>query len=259
MKLLKLIPILFIGLFFVSCGGNQTQNSTKIENSENSTIEPQKSISNSTQSKIDKWKNEKNSNSKRLSSKDFSKFDFSDFWEKQFDLGYIGNNYQRLVITFEKVTKIDSDEYSVVGFSQVKSNICKFKGKISNLTFNQIKLSDDDCQGFNYENANSRGFIIADFILEEDSNQKGSGVFMGILQSQWVIDLNGNIEQTFSECGDSERGDQFFGDWISYKGGAKFVAWGVYKIPFSEELDMGSSDFCPDERYINNGWEEFKR
>jgi hypothetical protein len=263
MRILNLLAILIIGLLIISCGKKQSQNSGELDYSENmseqSNAESLKKISSQTQSKIDKWKNECDAISNRVSSNEFSKYDFSKFWEKKYDLGYIGKNFQRMLITFEKVTKISSDEYSIVGFSQVKSNVCKFKGTIHNITFNQYKLLEDDCQGYNYENALSRGCVIADFKIEEDPNQKGTGVFLGVLQSQWVILANGNIEQTFSGCGDGEIGDQFFGDWISYKGGNKFVAWGVYRIPFSDELDIGASEFCPVEEYINYGWEEYKQ
>jgi hypothetical protein len=71
---------------------------------------------------------------------------------------------------------------------------------------------EDECG--EYEgNLSNKGCLIADFILEEDANQKSTGVFIGLLESYWLIDANNEIHKGTVGCGDGEYGEQFFGEW----------------------------------------------
>jgi hypothetical protein len=216
--------------------------------------------------KIEAWKKENTVSTRRLSANEFEKYDLSDFWKEPYILGYIGSNFQRLYITFEKIKRISTTEYQVTGFSQVKSNICQFRGVIHNITFNQYlsseanygNVNENFCDLYDDHEVLARGNLMADFRLEEEPGQKGSGVFVGMLESQWVKLTNEKLFRTNKGCMGGETGSQFFGEWISYKGSRKFVAWGIYRIPFSDKLDIGASEFSPVDEYINNGWEEFK-
>jgi hypothetical protein len=252
----KILISFIVALLLMSCGKKSPVSDATVSNSP---VEQKKEISAKTKAKIEKWKKETTASTKRLSANEFAKYDLSAFWKTSYSLGYIGNNYQRMYITFEKVRKVSSTEYRVEGFSQVKSNVCNFTGVIKNIEYNQDKKYWEDECGEYEGNLSNKGCLIADFILEEDANQKSTGVFIGLLESYWLMDANNEIHKGTVGCGDGEHGEQFFGEWISYKGGVKPVAWGEYRIPFSGDLDNGAGEFIPDKKYIDNGWEEYKQ
>jgi hypothetical protein len=262
----KILISFIVALLFVSCGKESPSSETTASNSpveQKKESEEKKEISAKTKAKIEKWKKETTASTKRLSANEFAKYDLSVFWKTSYSLGYIGNNYQRLYITFEKVRKISSTEYRVEGFSQVKSNVCNFTGVIKNIEYNQYKVVDYDCScaDLGIENPEKQGCLFADFVIEEDASQKNTGVFLGMLEAQWIIDTNGQLHKGQVGCGSSQPySDQFLGEWISYKGGSKPVAWGEGEIPLARGLlYQGDGDICISAKYHNNGWEEFER
>jgi len=215
-------------------------------------------LSAQTKEKVEKWKKGTAASTKRLSINEFSEVDLSYFWTTSYDFGYIGSNYQRMYITFEKVKKISPSEYEIEGFSQVKSNVCQFTGVIKNIEYFQYKGVDENaCDDAGVKNPARQGCALADFILKEDPQQKSTGIFMGLLKTQWIIDTYNQIHKGQFGSYDSAYGDQFLGEWISYKGGTKPVAWGVGEIPFARGvLYDGDGDICISPKYYKNGWED---
>jgi len=54
---------------------------------------------------------------------------------------------------------------------------------------------------------------------------------------------------------DEYRNNQYVGTWIDYETKEeKTCNWGEYRIPFSGDLDYGSAQFAPREKYYNKGW-----
>ena len=52
--------------------------------------------------------------------------------------------------------------------------------------------------------------------------------------------------------------NQFDGTWTSYKTGvSKMCNWGDYRIPDSKGLDGGAGEFIVNEKYKNNGWQNY--
>jgi hypothetical protein len=264
----NLIVSLTAVFMLVACGKQPSQTVSTSENDntveQSTVVAKEKGMSSQTKAKIEKWKKEiyKDFPSKRLSSSDFEKYNLSNFWQTSYSLGYIGSNYQRMYMTFEKVRKISSTEYEVSGFSQVKSNVCRFTGTFKNLEFNQAKSFEDKCGDCGTEYVSSQGFVFGEFIISEDESQKSTGIFQGILMLKWCINENGQVQlSNLGLCGDSEENNQFLGEWCSYNGGTpKAVAWGDGRIPLTRStFDIGDGEFVPDPKYVNNGWEEFKR
>jgi hypothetical protein len=148
-------------------------------------------------------------------------FDFSPLWldNRVEYLGYIGDNYQRLHIFIETVGKISETQYQISGSSRVKSNECNFKGTITQQTIREFTEEEfeygvDECMKGKFLR---QGIIVADFLLEEDQNQKGSETFQGTLQTKWYVDLNNELKyDDIRDYADNYANNQFWGTWTSY-------------------------------------------
>jgi hypothetical protein len=265
MKEYLIISVIAIGLL-VSCGNQASQQEATVTNNSknvNVTVKKERELSSGMVSKIEKWKKEvyKQYPSKRLSPNDFREYDFGPLWQTSWDFGYIGTNFQRMYITFERVKKISNTEYSVKGFSQVKQNVCRFTGTIKNIEYNQLKTFLEECDGNErFLSVENQGFILADFVMNEDETQKGSGVFLGNLMMKWRILSNGELNVSLFDNCLFDESYLFLGEWISYKTNAsKPVAWGgEIPYPFGRGVFYdGDGDICINPKYVNNGWEEF--
>ncbi|GHU96170.1 hypothetical protein FACS1894156_6880 [Bacteroidia bacterium] len=169
-------------------------------------------------------------------------------------LGFIGDNYQRFYIHFISIIQnpTNSYEYFAYGKTKVKQNICTFQGtiKVSEAKLNVESGDCTDCQ---------QGYAVCDVLLFEDGKLSGTGFFEGKLTTNFTFDTKGNIEYDaiyLSADGFSNNG--FVGNWTSYKTKiAKKCHWGDYRIPESSDLDIGAGEFIINDKYVNNGWENF--
>jgi hypothetical protein len=267
-KINILLAIASIALVFTSFGiqspeGNELQSQLSREGG----ISAQKS-------EIEKWKQALEEShiindcckkftaisSRQLPAKDFEQYDFSKLWVKNYSLGYIGNNFQRMYMTFEKVQKKSATEYSVSGVSKVKKNVCNFTGTFKILEYRQLKEFHYGIDDVRIDDVKNQGYVFAEFIIEEDITQKNSGEFRGILATGWYINKEGELlYDDLDDYSDRYENNQFFGEWVSYNSvSPKTVAWGDSRIPMSHGLDVGAGDFCPAKKYLDNGWEEYK-
>lgn len=173
-------------------------------------------------------------------------------------IGYIGNDYQKMVICFDKVFKnpLNKEEYIVTGSSEVKQNKCNFQGKIQTLHVrNLIELNygvDDLMKG----KVKEAGIIVAEFEFYENAEQRGSGVFKGLLYSLWYIDNEGVLKYDDIRIdADDYKNNQFLGSWISYTTKkSKICSWGQYRVPCAGDLDIGAGEFSPNPKYGKFGW-----
>jgi hypothetical protein len=168
-------------------------------------------------------------------------------------LGFIGENYQRFYIHFIMVHRSPTNylQYLVTGKTRVRNSVCDFKGTI---TIREAHLeSDPDVPEY------KTGYIVGEYRLEEDRQQKGSGYFKGKFRSNWFIARDGKIRyNTLKMIADDFCNNQFIGSWTSYATGkGEKCNWGDYRIPDSDDLDCGAAEFAVTERYIKNGWESY--
>lgn len=175
-------------------------------------------------------------------------------------IGFIGDNYQRIYIKFIQITKNPDkpNEYFVYGKSNVKGNICDFIG-----TF-KIKLARE--YGLNYnsgedflvhiDSVKRQGVIICQYDLYENTRQKYSGKFSGFLTTSFFTDSNNQLNyNAIKGFSDSYKNNQFIGTWTSYKTDSrKTCNFGEWRIPYSGDLDVGTGEFSPNNKYFNNGW-----
>jgi len=190
----------------------------------------------------------------------FGSYNYSQLLRGEF-IGFIGDNYRRLRIFFSSVKQNPSDKktYTVTGYSIVGENECSFKGKI---TLRQIRLFKEFHYGVDDEYADSvkaQGLFIGDFEFLEEPSTRNSGTFKGIMTSNWYLDQKGSLRyDDIEKFSDSYKNNQFIGTWTKYKSAtSKICNWGVRRIPFSGDLDIGAGEFVPNPKYHNVGWKDY--
>lgn len=201
---------------------------------------------------------------------EIAKYDISDLWtltkfriefendtswiERMEPLGYIGEHYQRFYIHFSSVipNPVDRLQYFVYGKTRVKTNICAFQGL--------IKIKEAKTYYDKELPSIKQGFITGDYEFYEDPNQKGTGILKGKFRTNFYIDKNRLITyNSLLFVADGFENNQFEGIWASYKSKeSKKCNWGDYRIPDSERLDHGGSEFNPADEYLKYDWENYK-
>lgn len=169
-------------------------------------------------------------------------------------LAFIDSNFQRLYIHFNSVQKNPNNalEYLCSGATRVHNTICHFKGslKIKNAfaTRNEFADSLHHC-----------ATIIFDVKLYEDSIEFESGFFSGQLEYDVLLDSKFNVIYDGLEFySDNYSNNRFTGQWQNYKTGEiKICGWGDYRIPNSNDLDIGTGEFSVNDRFVKNGWQDY--
>ncbi len=169
-------------------------------------------------------------------------------------LGFIGDDYQRFYIHFISVIQNHTNpyEYLVFGKTKVKETICSFHGTI---TVNKSRIYRiGDIPSY------KQGFAICDVILYEDKKQVSTGFIKGKLTSHFIIDEKGQFRyDAIMFVADGFSNNQFAGSWTSYKTNkSKKCNWGDYRIPESLDFDIGAGEFFVDDKYLKNGWENYR-
>jgi hypothetical protein len=169
-------------------------------------------------------------------------------------LGCIDTNYTRFYIHIISATKNKDNpyEYEIIGRTKVKNNICDFKGTI---TFKKAEVyTSEEFPKFKV------GFAVGEILFYEDTNQVGSGVIKGKMMTYFYIDKKGQPKYNSLEWGaDAFFNNEVVCNWTSYKTKrTKKCSWGDYRIPESGDLDMGAAMFSPSDKYLKNGWEDYR-
>lgn len=195
----------------------------------------------------------------------YIKYDFSTLLiPKSKFLGYIGNDFKRIKIHYTSVAKDKNkpELYHVKGTSVVGSNKCNFDGTITIKQIREYKHMHFGCDDeFKNKGFKAQGVLTGDYLFKENTKQKYSGVFRGVVTMYWFVNkdnkmLLDDIEAYFS---DSYCNNQFIGIWSEYgKDKEKICNWGENRIPFSSGLDNGAAYFYPAHKYHKNGWGDFK-
>lgn len=194
----------------------------------------------------------------------YSKYDFSQAIEPQSEfLGFIEPNYQRLRINFDSIKKSKSSPnvYEIKGSTVVKGNRCDFAGTITLTRVREYRAAhygvDDE---YKSQGIKKQGVAVGNFQFKEDPTQKHVGVFEGTMLMYWYLDRAGKIRYDDVEVGaDGYRNNQYVSTWTQYgsKSG-KRAHWGEYRIPMSDDLDIGDGEFSVNPKYIDNGWRDLR-
>ncbi|QJD97210.1 hypothetical protein HH214_15700 [Mucilaginibacter robiniae] len=169
-------------------------------------------------------------------------------------IGFIGSNYQRFYIHYTSVVKDvkNSYQYNVQGKTRVKNNICSFSGTI---TVKQAKRNLEP----NMEYPQYKyGYLICEVNIKENPKQAGSGTIKGKMTTNWYINKQGQLAYDTLIPEDGFSNNECAARWTPYNGGAsKTCNWGDFRIPESGSLDTGAGEFYVNEKYINNGWQNY--
>lgn len=199
-------------------------------------------------------------------------FDFGSLWigDERKNLGFIGEDFQRIHIKILSAVKNikESSKYYVYGKTRVKSNICQFIGTIDLIHIRKVndaekELLKEEAKKRNDENAialfSKQEFILlAKYEFFEEHNQKGSGIFNGVLKTNFYIENGRILNDPMEEVGDNFCNNQVVGTWVGYLNSvSKKCNWGEYRIPYSGDLDVGVGEFSPNKKYLSKGWETF--
>ena len=177
-------------------------------------------------------------------------------------LGYIDPNYKRINIHFKSINKTKPDTYYVKGTSGVGKNICDFEGQIVIKQIREFKKMHGCDDEFKNAGFKGQGVLLGEYKFKENSSQKSSGVFEGMMALYWLIDNNNKIEYNdiYLSGSDNYYNNQYIGTWKKYGSKLKKTCnWGEYRIPFSDDLDYGAGEFGVNPKYYKQGWEEFKQ
>lgn len=189
---------------------------------------------------------------------DISNQDFSGILaDKRVDfIGYIGDDYHKMNISFHTIKKESNTTYLISGSSKVRSNTCTFSGSAQILDIRELNEHEYGADDFMKGEIKKQGICIARYSLEEDKKQNGSGIFSGILLFHWYIDNNNRLQyDDVNDDSDGYSNNQFAGVWRSHSTGKeKKCAWGQFRIPDSGDLDIGAAEFSVNPIYTNNGW-----
>jgi len=200
-----------------------------------------------------------------------NKDELPSLWMSNNFLGFIGLDFQRFYIHIDSVSigKKENELYNVYGKTKVGDNICNFTG-IFRIT--ETYIYDRDERELKYKEAEShndaevmerykydKGFIVGEYNLSENPNQKGSGIFKGIFITNFYI-KGGIVKYDNLDFGYSDefKNNQFVGIWESYNTKKeKPCNWGEHRIPYSGDLDIGVGEFSPNKKYLGNGWKTY--
>ena len=180
------------------------------------------------------------------------RYDYSQVLMENDFLGYIGNG-QRLYMHFDTIYKdpVKPQYYHVEGKSKVKQNLCSFTGGITIHSFAPNEESDSLIKRYHLK---------AQYQLNEDANQRGSGFFVGRLTSDFFIYRDSICFDEVEGGEDGYNNNQFEGRWTSYRTKAsKKANFGVGRIPDSNDLDGGTAEFyvTPNKQHL--GWESYMK
>jgi len=171
-------------------------------------------------------------------------------------LGFIGEDYQRFHIKFLQCNKNPENplEYIIYGKTMVKNNICDFVGLL------KVKeASLESLQEYNISDYKA-GIIKGEYMFFENQSQKHSGIFMGKFNLGIIYNIkNNNIQyDALFYVADGFENNSFIGSWSPYYSLIKRTCnWGDFRIPNSENLDGGASEFIPSEKFLDKGWANY--
>ncbi|WP_019968421.1 XAC2610-related protein [Segatella maculosa] len=178
------------------------------------------------------------------------RYDYSQLLMENDFLGYIGNG-QRLYMHFDTIYKdpVKPQYYHVEGKSKVKQNLCSFTGGITIHSFAPNEESDSLVKRYHLK---------AQYQLNEDANQRGSGFFAGRLTSDFFIYRDSICFDEMEGGEDGYNNNQFEGRWTSYRTKiSKKANFGIGRIPDSGNLDVGAAEFHVDPKKQHLGWESY--
>jgi len=180
--------------------------------------------------------------------------------------GFIGLDFQRFYIHYLTIKKDTGNAYRylVTGKTKVKDSVRSFKGTI---TVVKAKVSKESTimmvpkpDNKKNEVKFTQGVAYCDINFQEDTAKPASGTITGKLTTRFYLDSAQHIfYDNLNNISDSYCNNQFIGLWKKHKTDSiKRCNWGDYRIPACGDLDEGSGGFSPADKYLLNGWQNYR-
>lgn len=167
--------------------------------------------------------------------------------------GVLGTNYRRIRMHISKAKQqsFDSLVFDIEGKSNVKGNICNFKGELKIQSIYEY-FDEPDYPG--------QAVLFARYKFNEDAAQAHPGTFEGVFEAAVKIDRSNKVvrfDNSFS-LSDDYYNRTYVGTWTDY--GKQIVQkciWGDYRLPFTFGFDCGDGEIIVCDKYVNNGWKSY--
>ena len=172
--------------------------------------------------------------------------------------GFIGENYQRLRIKFISVSKTAPDDYLVHGKTMFDGSINEFKGDLMITGISKItNVPKGIADVYKTKGIKGQFILTGTYTLAENKEQLHTGTYKGTFKSNYYIDSVGHPHyDDIDSVSDGFTNNLFTGTWTSYENNTiKKCNWGDYRIPDSGDLDTGTADFIPNDKYVKFGWQ----
>jgi hypothetical protein len=193
----------------------------------------------------------------------YAGYNFGPLWMETANdavLGFIGPDYQRLRVKILTVRHDTADptRYLLTGKTQVAGHISSFSGVLVLRQVRELRKLATRIDE-TVSPARREGILLADYELREQADQPKSGVFRGIMETDWYVDKRGRLRyDAIRSAGDGFCNNQFVGTWTSYATKKALCCnWGDYRIPNSGAFDVGAGEFSPDPKYYPKGWHNY--
>jgi hypothetical protein len=163
-------------------------------------------------------------------------------------LGFIGDSFQRFYIHFSSVKKDENLplRYSVTGKTRVNRDICSFSGTI---TIDSVYFFTDQLRC---------GRLLCSIRFAEEKGNTHTGIITGRMTTSFCFYDGRVCYDNVDAVSDGYSNNQVVARWNSYDGKLSFRCnWGDYRIPESEQLDIGTGDFSPFDKYRKFGWQNY--
>ena len=180
--------------------------------------------------------------------------------------GFIGKEYQRFYIHYLTVKRDTGNHYvyQVTGKTRMKDTSRNFKGTI---TVVKAKVCKEPTIMIvpkpgekNHEVAFKQGVVTCDIKFTEDTTKPKSGTINGRLTTKFYLDSNQHIfYDNLDNISNTYSNNQVLGVWkLNKTDTMKRCNWGDYRIPNSGDLDEGAGGFYPSDKYLMNGWQNYR-
>ncbi len=166
--------------------------------------------------------------------------------------GVLGDDFRRIdVYIYPDIVRKDSLTYSMRGRTKAGPNICDFTGV--------AKIKNIYCTG-NDDLGRELYIIIAEYTINEDASQTGSGKFNGIFGAYGYADDDNpgliRVDDLY-DMADGYENRTFVGVWRSHRKPetVKRCVWGDYRLPFTFDFDIGDGEMLVNPRYDSPEWD----
>ena len=170
--------------------------------------------------------------------------------------GFIGLDYQRFYIHYLTVKKDSANPYKyvVTGKTKVKDTIRNFQGTITVVKARTSKALTTMIMPVPGNKKNEvtfrQGIIYCDIKFAEDTSKPSSGTITGRLVTKFYLDSGMHIFY--------DNLDNISDRYCNKTNFVKKCNWGDYRIPNSGDLDDGAGGFSPADKYLDNGWQNYR-